>query len=114
MAGNNIAMVAQSLNPRVHISTILLTMVDARTNLSREVEAEVRSHFPTQVLTAVIPRSVRVSEAPSHQQTVIGYDNNSSGALSYREAAIEMAERAAASAQQAPEIDASHHESHEN
>ncbi|MEY5017672.1 MAG: hypothetical protein RL431_721 [Actinomycetota bacterium] len=114
MLWNNIAMVAQSLNPHVHISTILLTMVDARTNLSREVEAEVRSHFPTQVLTAVIPRSVRVSEAPSHQQTVIGYDNNSSGALSYREAAIEMAERAAASAPHSTGADDTGHESHEN
>ncbi len=93
MLWDNVGMVAQYLNPAIHISTILLTMVDSRTNLSREVENEVRTHFPDTVLTTVIPRSVRVSEAPSHQLTVIGYDNNSSGALAYREAAIEMAEK---------------------
>ncbi|MCZ4151315.1 chromosome partitioning protein, partial [Escherichia coli] len=60
-----------------------------------QVANEVREHFPEQVLKAVIPRSVRISEAPSYQQTVITYDPNSTGALSYSEAALEMAERGA-------------------
>lgn len=70
-------------------------MYDGRTNLAAQVANEVREHFPEQVLKAVIPRSVRISEAPSYQQTVITYDPNSTGALSYSEAALEMAERGA-------------------
>ncbi|MFP5250798.1 MAG: ParA family protein, partial [Actinomycetes bacterium] len=61
-----------------------------------QVVDEVRSHFPEQTLEAVIPRSVRVSEAPGYGQTVIAYDPNSPGALSYREAAAEIARRGAA------------------
>jgi chromosome partitioning protein len=70
-------------------------MYDARTNLAQEVAGEVRSHFPEQVLAAVIPRSVRISEAPSYGQTVHAYDGGSIGALAYLEAAAEMAERGA-------------------
>jgi chromosome partitioning protein len=75
------------------ISTILLTMYDGRTNLSAQVAEDVRTHFPEQVLGTAIPRSVRISEAPSYGQTVISYDPHSSGALSYREAAEEIANR---------------------
>ena len=92
----NIEMIQKHLNSRLTVSTILLTMYDGRTNLAAQVAREVREHFPEQVLEAVIPRSVRVSEAPSYQQTVITYDPNSTGALSYSEAAYEMAERGAA------------------
>ncbi|MEE1621504.1 ParA family protein [Zafaria sp. J156] len=89
----NIEMIQKHLNADLVVSTILLTMYDGRTNLAAQVAAEVREHFPHQVLGAVIPRSVRISEAPSYQQTVMTYDANSTGALSYREAATEIAER---------------------
>lgn len=89
----NIQMIQKHLNPELRLSTILLTMFDARTRLSQQVADEVRTHFPDQVLEAVIPRSVRVSEAPSFGQTVIAYDGTSAGAIAYREAAVEIAQR---------------------
>jgi chromosome partitioning protein len=89
----NIEMIQKHLNSDLVVSTILLTMYDGRTNLAAQVAADVREHFPDQVLKAVVPRSVRISEAPSYQQTVMTYDPSSSGALSYLEAAAEMAER---------------------
>jgi chromosome partitioning protein len=89
----NIEMIQKHLNADLVVSTILLTMYDGRTNLAAQVAAEVRQHFPDQVLGAVVPRSVRISEAPSYQQTVMTYDPSSSGALSYLEAAAEIAER---------------------
>ncbi|MFJ4172504.1 ParA family protein [Microbacterium sp. NPDC089696] len=92
----SIQMIQKHLNPGLHLSTILLTMYDGRTRLAQQVADEVRSHFPTQVLETVIPRSVRVSEAPSFGQTVIAYDGQSAGAIAYREAAVEIASRAAA------------------
>lgn len=95
---NNIGMIRRHLNPRLDVSTILLTMYDGRTNLSSNVADEVRSHFPDNVLRTQIPRSVRISEAPSYGQTVLTYDPSSSGALSYLEAAKELALRPAPSA----------------
>ncbi|MFW5470334.1 ParA family protein [Knoellia sp. CPCC 206435] len=89
----NIELIRDHLNPTLHVSTILLTMYDGRTRLSAQVADEVRSHFPDQTLRATVPRSVRISEAPSHGQTVMTYDPNSSGALSYLEAASEIAEQ---------------------
>ncbi|GAB4098979.1 ParA family protein [Sinomonas halotolerans] len=89
----NIEMIQKHLNADLQVSTILLTMYDGRTNLAAQVAAEVREHFPQQVLDAVVPRSVRISEAPSYQQTVMTYDPSSTGALSYLEAAAEIAER---------------------
>ena len=91
----NIELIRGHLNPTLHVSTILLTMFDKRTNLSRQVADEVREHFPAQTLEVSIPRSVRISEAPSYGQTVLTYDPGSTGALAYRAAAQEMAERAA-------------------
>ncbi|QBR75273.1 ParA family protein [Microbacterium sediminis] len=91
----NIKMIQKHLNPRIHVSTILLTMFDQRTRLSQQVGDEVRSHFPNEVLKTVIPRSVRVSEAPSFGQTVITYDGGSAGAVAYREAAVEIVSRGA-------------------
>jgi len=82
------------LNPRLFISTILLTMYDGRTRLASQVADEVREHFGEVVLNAIIPRSVRVSEAPSYGQSVITYDPGSSGAQAYLDAAREMAFRA--------------------
>jgi chromosome partitioning protein len=82
------------LNPDLRISTILLTMYDGRTRLAAQVAEEVREHFGEVVLNAIIPRSVRVSEAPSYGQSVITYDPGSSGAQAYLDAAREMAFRA--------------------
>ena len=88
-------MVRQHLNPHLVVSTILLTMYDARTRLAAGVAEEVRSHFGDQVLKTAVPRSVRVSEAPSYGQTVMTYDPASAGALSYLEAAREIASKGA-------------------
>ncbi|WP_323740567.1 ParA family protein [Mumia zhuanghuii] len=85
-------MVQDQLNPTLKLSTILLTMYDARTRLSAGVADEVRSYFSDRVLKTAVPRSVRISEAPSYQQTVITYDPSSPGSLSYLEAAREIAE----------------------
>jgi len=82
------------LNPELRISTILLTMYDGRTRLAAQVADEVREHFGEVVLNSIIPRSVRVSEAPSYGQSVITYDPGSSGAQAYLDAAREMAFRA--------------------
>ncbi|MBC9943483.1 ParA family protein [Leucobacter sp. cx-328] len=91
----NIQLIQKHLNPTLKVSTILLTMYDSRTNLSQEVAGEVRTHFPNEVLSAVVPRSVRISEAPSYGQTVHAYDGGSIGALAYLEAAVEIAEQQA-------------------
>ena len=88
-----IEMVKAHLNPRLTVSTILITMYDARTRLAAGVADEVREHFADQVLKTTIPRSVRVSEAPSYGQTVMTYDPASPGALSYLEAAREVAQQ---------------------
>ncbi|WP_353509078.1 ParA family protein [Intrasporangium sp.] len=89
----NIDLVKVHLNPQLHVSTILLTMYDGRTRLSAQVADEVREHFPAEVLRTTVPRSVRVSEAPSFGETVLTYDPTSSGALAYLEAAGEIADR---------------------
>ncbi|GGQ71079.1 hypothetical protein GCM10010195_28350 [Kitasatospora griseola] len=90
----NVELVRAHLNPALHVSTILLTMYDARTRLAAQVAEEVRTHFENEVLATAIPRSVRISEAPSYGQTVLTYDPGSSGALSYLEAGRELALRA--------------------
>ncbi|MCP1388468.1 ParA family protein [Corynebacterium sp. TA-R-1] len=89
----NIGMIREHLNHNLHISGVLLTMYDARTKLASEVASEVRSQFGEVVLKNVIPRSVKVSEAPGYGQTVIEYDPSSRGALAYFDAARELAER---------------------
>lgn len=83
-------MVRGSLNPSLGIGAILLTMYDGRTRLASQVTEEVRTHFGERVLQTVIPRAVRVSEAPSFGQTVLTYDSSSPGALTYRQAAAEL------------------------
>jgi chromosome partitioning protein len=92
---SNIELIERHLNPKLTMSTILLTMYDSRTNLANQVAQEVRDHFPKQVLNVAIPRSVRISEAPSYGQSVISYDTHSPGSLSYLEAAAEIARRGA-------------------
>ena len=94
---NNIKLIEKHLNPKLAVSTILLTMYDSRTNLANQVADEVREHFPKEVLNTLIPRSVRISEAPSYGQSVISYDPTSPGSLSYLEAASEIAHRGAPS-----------------
>lgn len=89
----HIELIQRQLNPALHVSTIMLTMYDGRTRLSSQVAEEVRTHFPEQVVKTAVPRSVRISEAPSHGQTVMTYDPASSGALSYLEASRELAEQ---------------------
>ena len=90
---NIISRVTAGANPTLHISAILLTMFDGRTRLANDVAASVREHFPREVLQSVIPRAVRVSEAPSYGQTVMTYDMASPGAIAYLNAAREICER---------------------
>ena len=90
---SNVELIKTHLNQRLHISTILLTMYDPRTRLAEQVADEVRDHFQGLVLTSMIPRSVRISEAPSYGQSVITYDPGSRGAVSYDDAAQEIALR---------------------
>ena len=90
---SNIELVQAHLNRELTVSTILLTMYDGRTKLADQVTQEVRNHFGDTVLSTVIPRSVKVSEAPGYGQTVLAYDPGSRGAMSYMDAAREVAER---------------------
>ncbi len=88
-----IRLIQKNLNPRLTIEGILLTMFDARGNLGKEVATEIRSHFPGQVFESVIPRNVRLAEAPSHGKPVIYYDITSRGATSYLQLAREIIQR---------------------
>jgi chromosome partitioning protein len=87
------SVVKKRLNPSLNLSTIVLTMFDSRTRLSNDVAANVRSHFPNELIDIPIPRAVRVSEAPSYNQTVMTYDPLSPGAIAYMQVAREIAER---------------------
>jgi len=88
-----IKLIQKGLNPTLQIEGILLTMFDGRNNLSRQVEEEVRTHFGDQVFRTVIPRNVRLSEAPSHGKPIILYDITSRGAVAYLELAQELLQR---------------------
>ncbi len=90
---NNIEMVKAHLNPGLAVSTVILTMYDGRTKLADQVADEVRRYFGAKVLRTVIPRSVKVSEAPGYSMTIIDYDPGSRGAMSYLDASRELAER---------------------
>jgi chromosome partitioning protein len=93
---NTIRLVQKGLNPALDVEGILLTMFDARNNLSRQVEQEIRTHFPGLALQTVIPRNVRLSEAPSHGKPIILYDITSRGAVSYLELAREILQKGGA------------------
>lgn len=90
----NIEMVKAHLNPDLMVSTVVLTMYDGRTKLADQVAGEVRGYFGDRVLRTVIPRSVKVSEAPGYSMTIIDYDPGSRGAMSYLDASRELAHRA--------------------
>ncbi|MBT1163041.1 ParA family protein [Bifidobacterium felsineum] len=90
---NTIGLVQDHFNPVLLVSTMLVTMFDRRTLLSREVFNEVKGHYPNIVLDTTIPRSVKISEAPSFSQSVIAYDPRGLGAIAYGEAALEIAKR---------------------
>ena len=86
-------MVKKRLNPALEIFGVALTMFDGRTNFSTQVAQEVRRHFPGKVYATVIPRNVRLAEAPSHGLPVTVYDKHSRGALAYTAMAKEIIER---------------------
>ncbi len=90
-----IQLVKGELNEKLRLSTVLLTMYDGRTRLAAQVADEVRTHFAAETLPTAIPRSVRISEAPSYGQTVLTYHPDSAGAVSYLAAAAEIARRGA-------------------
>jgi chromosome partitioning protein len=91
----NVNLVQTNLNPRLEVTTIVLTMYDARTRLAEQVVQEVRRHFGAKVCRHVVPRTVRLSEAPSFGQPIILFDSTSRGALAYRELAKEVSGGAA-------------------
>lgn len=93
---HTIRLMQKGLNPFLKIEGILLTMFDARSNLSKEVAEEIHSNFPGQVFTSVIPRNIRLAEAPSHGKPIIYYDINSRGAVAYLQLAREIIQREAA------------------
>ena len=91
---HSIELIRRRLNPRLGIGGVLLTMVDGRTRLSQQVEAEVRRHFGELVFRTAVPRSVRLAEAPSHGLPAVAYDSRSAGADAYWKVAKELVERA--------------------
>lgn len=95
---NTIDLVVNSLNPRLRIFGILMTMYDGRTNLAMQVVEEVRQYFPQQIFNTVVPRSVRLSEAPSYGQSIFEYDPASRGAQAYKALTKEVEQRALATA----------------
>ncbi|HEX9990438.1 MAG TPA: ParA family protein [Chloroflexia bacterium] len=90
---NTVSLVLRGLNKNLRITGIAMTMYDSRTNLSAQVVQEVRSHFPKEVFNTLIPRSVRLSEAPSYGMTILEYDPNSRGAVAYSTLAEELVAR---------------------
>jgi len=88
-----IYMVRDNLNPRLTIAGVVLTMFDTRTNLSKQVVDEVRRYFPAHVFETIIPRTVRLSEAPSYGETILSYAPDTAGALAYRALAQELLQR---------------------
>lgn len=90
---STIRIVKRSLNPSIELEGVLLTMFDGRTNLSMQVAQEVKRHFPGKVYASVIPRNIRLSEAPSHGKPVTAYDPFSRGAEAYRLLAEELLEK---------------------
>lgn len=99
---NTAGLIKKSLNPSLRIEGIVLTMFDQRNNLSHQVVSEIRTHFGDKVFESVIPRNVRLSEAPSHGQTILEYDQRSPGAKAYLELAQELVARATEKQEEPP------------
>ena len=105
---NTAGLIKKNMNPELRIEGIVLTMFDTRNNLSHQVVSEIQTHFGDKVFKSIIPRNVRLSEAPSHGQSIIDYDQKSIGAVKYLELADELIEKvsgvrkAQQPAQQAP------------
>ena len=97
---NTVARIKQRLNPKLHITGVVLTMVDRRMTLSQQVEADVRGHFGELVFGTTIPRNVRIAEAPSHGLPVLIYDNACAGAQAYILLASEFIRRRRQAAEQ--------------
>ena len=89
----SVELVRTRINPRLGVTGVLLTMYDARTRLASDVASEVRSHFGPLVFDTVVPRSIRLAEAPSHGLPITSYDSSSAGADAYYRAALEVVER---------------------
>lgn len=90
---NTAGLIKKNLNPNLHIEGIVLTMFDTRNNLSHQVVTEIKSHFGDKVFGAIVPRNVRLSEAPSHGQSIFEYDAKSIGAQKYLDLALELIEK---------------------
>jgi chromosome partitioning protein len=99
-----IDLVRDHLNPELRLAGVLLTMFDARTTLSSDVVREVRNHLGEAVFQTVIPRSVRLAEAPSHGRPVVRYSPESRGAQAYQQLALELLERRAGAVARAPQM----------
>lgn len=93
---NTIDMIVSGLNPKLQIFGIVMTMYDGRTRLALDVVEEVKQYFPEQIFNTVVPRSVRLSEAPSYGRSIFEYDPSSRGALAYRALSREVEQRALA------------------
>jgi chromosome partitioning protein len=90
---DTVRLVRDSLNPRLRLAGIVMTMFDPRTNLSTQVVQDVVKHFPKEIFKTIVPRSIRLSEAPSYGRTILEYDHASRGAQAYRALAEELAAR---------------------
>ncbi len=90
---NTAGLIKKNLNPQLHIEGIVLTMFDTRNNLSHQVVTEIKNHFGEKVFNSIIPRNVRLSEAPSHGQSIFEYDQKSIGATKYFDLAKEVDQR---------------------
>jgi chromosome partitioning protein len=99
-----IELVRRHLNPQLRLAGLVMTMHDARTNLAQQVVDEVRQHFPDQCFNTIIPRSVRLSEAPSYGETILTYAPNSTGAVAYRLLAQEVLAKLGTGTQALPEV----------
>lgn len=94
---STIALIRDNLNPKLQIAGMVMTMFDARTNLAQQVVDQVRQHFPREIFETIVPRSVRLSEAPSFGRPILTYDPTSRGAIAYRLLAQELIRRLAPS-----------------
>ena len=90
---NTVNLVKKSLNPALEVSGVIMTMYDVRTNLSSQIVQEVRNYFGKKVFNVIIPRNVRLAEAPSYGQSILQYDRNSKGAQAYMQLAEEFIEK---------------------